>query len=958
MEEISNNSNQKNSILVSRNTPIALVVGVAGFLGSNLADGLLNKGIQVIGADNFSTGKKENLEEATKNKDFHLINKNAQDLSLDLPRLDYIFITAGPDWNLSNVLNIAKKYSSKLVFVSSIELYGKEVEGDLKWYRQAESEIAKFTSENKLNTRVLRLAAVYGPRMKFGQKDPMVKLIYACVTNQLQTHSSSLEFSTRAIFIDDVVSLIIKSMLSGSTAMKIFDGALLVPIKVAEVNQVLMDPVWYEGRLFEPSELPPWPTPNLEKTIKYLSWEAKTPLVKALKTTTEYFQDNIEKEEEPISKLSAFYQQPKLNLPSNVEKPKEEPKKLEEKKQKEVPKKVESVSKNKNKWVTFSSLFTLVAFLIIGYGLIWPLGLLGWNIFTVKNSFTQASVLFSNGDFEESLKEITAVEKGIVGVNEVLSSLGFLTDINIGNLQEDYKTADQLVYISSQAAVSTKHSINGFNSLIKGIKAVTGEINEDPNKYFQQSSEEFAKADSGLSKAQALIDRDQIQEKLPEVVKVEFVKAQEKLISFTSLAQKGRAVVSILPKITAQNGKKSYLVLLQNNNELRPAGGFIGSYARVDFENGKLKKLEVDDIYNIDGKLSIHVDPPKEIKEDLGQKDFFLRDSNWEGDFPTSARQAEWFFVRETGIRVDGVVAMDLSAMEDLLKVSGEISLPEFSEKITSENLFEKSIAHAEQGFFTGTGAKKNFITVLADKLFNQMFFLPGQNWSKMVESFGRSLDQKHLMFYLDDPKLFSYIVSNKWAGALPRPNEKVSEGITDDFLSLVEANLGANKVNYFLDRNYNLETTISKGGEFSHKLKINYTNRSPSTSWPGGNYKNRLRMYLPFGSKLTKATVEGVDITKSVTTFADYGRAGYSLLIEIKPKESKALILEYNPGIKLSFKDKKAVYRLDVIKQAGVIKDPFEWKLNYPTTYTLKSNNSISTDLSVDRRFEAILEK
>ena len=63
MAEITDSRIKKNSILLARNTPVALVVGVEGFLGSNLAEGLIKKGIQVVGVDNFSSGKKENLED-------------------------------------------------------------------------------------------------------------------------------------------------------------------------------------------------------------------------------------------------------------------------------------------------------------------------------------------------------------------------------------------------------------------------------------------------------------------------------------------------------------------------------------------------------------------------------------------------------------------------------------------------------------------------------------------------------------------------------------------------------------------------------------------------------------------------------------------------------------------------------------------------------------------------------
>ncbi len=105
-------------------------------------------------------------------------------------------------------------------------------------------------------------------------------------------------------------------------------------------------------------------------------------------------------------------------------------------------------------------------------------------------------------------------------------------------------------------------------------------------------------------------------------------------------------------------------------------------------------------------------------------------------------------------------------------------------------------------------------------------------------------MDEKHISIYLNDSALYSYVDSVGWTHVLPRASKNNEN---QDFLSLVEANLGANKANYYLDRSYNLETTVGKEGEIKHRLRISYVNRSPSDVFPGVRYKNRMRRYLPF---------------------------------------------------------------------------------------------------------------
>ena len=964
--EINESINKKNSILLTRNTPVALVVGAAGFLGSHLVDKLLSKGIQVIGVDDLEigppdgrAGRKENLHKASENKNFHLIIDRAQSYKLDLARLDYLYIDSQGGWNLENILELFKKFKCRLLFLSSIDLYDKEKDGEgLKWLKHAEAKIAGFAAEHNLNARILRLGPVFGPRMDFrivvGTKDPIIRLIQQALIGDLQK-DVSLEFSTRALYVDDAVDLMIKTIFSGSTAQKIFDGVLPAPIKVSEIKQVLLDPIWYESKNFIPSELPPWPTPNFDKTRRILNWHPKTPLVASLRQTLAYFKDN----EIYIPKPEAAFSDDEKEKRKEAEKWKKDKagelasfKKLPEAKRKVL--KIAFFSSNK--------LFAILAVFLITYSLIWPGIILGWGILTFRYQLQEAAKNLRAGEFEKSLGNVKQAEFAVFEVKSVLDALDTLRQANI--LKDTLEVGDDFSSLANLSVASAQSTILGIQALFQGLKAVTGELNDSPSSYFTSAQVELSLADENLSRAFALLKKDEFNKRMPQILKSRVDSLTERLTDYSDLVKKARALSSILPSIVAPLGSKDYLILLQNNMELRPTGGFIGSFAKVSFEAGKLKKLEANDIYAIDGQLTIHVEPPKEIKDDLGQNRWFLRDSNFEPDFPTAARQAQWFYTKETGERVEGVVALDISAIEQLLSVIGSLDLPDYNEKITSENLFERAISHAELSFFPGSQAKKSFLTALINQVFNKLFFLPNQNWPGIVTALGRSLEEKHLSIYLDDPRLFSYLVAQNWAHVLPRAQDQNSKA---DFLALVEANLGANKANYYLDRSYFLETVVGKEGEIKHRLRITYLNRSPSDAFPGGKYKNRMRIYLPFGSKLDRVLWGETDKTADVTSFVDYGRSGYSLLLELAPKEQKILILDYSVPVKLEFKEGKASYRLDIVKQAGTLKDPLNWRITYPISFKVVSNQAspvgpqeqtIKTDLSKDRSFEVTFSK
>lgn len=966
MDETANSINKKTSISLSRNSPVALIVGAGSFIGSSLTDELLRKGIQVIGLDDLEAGEKSNLREAAENKDFHLLIESPERVDLELSRLDYLFIIPQLKWNLGKILELFKNKKCRCLLVSSIDLYDKQhKEEKVGELRELEVEVAKYADIHKLNARILRLGAVFGPRMNFDSRDPLIKLIQQSLSGDLQSEIS-LEFSSRALYISDTVDLIIKTIFAGSTAQKIFDGVLPVPIKISEVKQVLLDPIWYESRGFVSTELPPWPTPNLDKTIKFLNWHPQSKLVTSLRKTLQFFKDNEISVPKPEAKQLREEEEKEIKLDDKRKKELELFKQSGQRGTEEQKKSRGALFPRFS--LPLSKIYLGVVIALITYAFLWPIFSVGWGIFTFRSELNEGFKNLQRGDFEKSLINIESAQKSVEVVKDVIDSLEPLR--RLGWFKSQLVLSDNLVDLAYLSADSAKNTVLGTRNLLQSLRAVTGELTEAPSKYFDSAKTELNLAEEDISKANAILKDDNFKRNIPKNFISQIDSLSGKVASYTNLVSKAQAISILLPEMVAIEGSKSYLVLLQNNMELRPGGGFIGSFAKVSFEGGKLKNLDVNDIYAIDGNLNIQVEPPKEIKEDLGQKYWFLRDSNWESDFPTSARQAEWFYTKETGERVEGVVALDVSAIEELLGAIGPLDLADYNEKITADNLFEKAISHAELSFFPGSQAKKSFITALTNQLFNKIFFLPQNNWAGIIAALGKGLDEKHISIYLNDTKLFSYLAAERWIHDLPRqpkiqtPTELAQ---TKDFLSVVEANLGANKVNYYLDRSYQLETVVGKDGEIQHTLRIGYTNKSPSEAFPGGKYKNRMRIYLPFGSKLTKASWGESDVTRDVTSFVDYGRSGYSMLLELLPKEQKNLVLDYTVPIKLEFKNSLTSYRLDIIKQPGTLEDPLKWSISYPINYQVASKQTqaagpqeqaISTDLSVDRSFQVDFKK
>lgn len=985
------NIKNKDRILVSSNRPIALLVGVAGFVGGSTASKLLSKGIQVIGIDSLDEKLPDNLKELVKNREFHFINisisETASNLQIsriidNLPRVDYAIFAAFSSHpkelyskGLQNFLDLFKEgrgdkeevrkkgRSTKIVFISSISLYKSDLETHEEELKEGEVRFAKIIKYYKLNGRIIRLATIFGPGMMFDENDPLVRLLQSSLNDDLPNEQVVLDFSTRALFIDDAAELIIKSLLVGSTSGKIYDGALLQPIKISEIKQILLDPVWHETKNFAPTELPPWPTPNLEKTMKELSWKPKTNIIEALKKTIAYFKENNimvpkitpSEWQREIRGWSFYTQDPKSSL-GDAEK-EEFPEKKDD---------GEKVRKGESKkGIGFKKLPLIILTVLLLIGFLLPVVEFLVGGVVIKNSLRNSSSALEDGNFKRANEQIANAKAALWEMKHILSA--FILVKRMGFLPNQISLMDNLIRTAEEGIDGVSLSISGTESLFKTTRIISGDERGDPAPLYLRAQIDLSRASQKINYLRSKLSDEAYLSGFPPFVKYKISDFLVKLEFYSNLVEKARTASFVLPRLTAVEGKKSYLILLQNNLELRPAGGFIGSFGKFDFEKGRLISIKVDDIYNLDGNLKEVIEPPEEIKSDLGQNRLFLRDSNFEPDFPTSARTAQVFFRKEAGENVAGVFALDLTGAGKLLDSVGGLDLPDYGEHVSGDNLFERSISHAEVNFFPGSLAKKNYLTSLQSQLFNKIFYLSKQNWPSIISSLGDSLEQKHLLIYLSDPEIFSYLAAENWSGVMPRGVDG-QEDEAHDFIATVESNMGANKANFYLDRSFKLETTIGKEGQINHKLIVGYKNNSPSDVFPAGVYKNRFKIYLPLGAKINKAFFGETEITSEFSPFLDYGRSGFSTLLSLSPREQKGLIIEYSLKKPLVFKDNKSLYRLDVIKQSGTDRDRFDLKITYPINFkvdaktTVLSSNTqeinFSTDLLKDRSFEIMLSR
>lgn len=439
-------------------------------------------------------------------------------------------------------------------------------------------------------------------------------------------------------------------------------------------------------------------------------------------------------------------------------------------------------------------------------------------------------------------------------------------------------------------------------------------------------------------------------------------KIKTTMLEATDVIGKSERILGYFEEKILSPGEKKYLVFFANNRELRPGGGFIGSFGILRMGDYQIQGIQVYDVYDADGQLSIHIDPPEPLSKHLGVLHWFLRDSNFTPDFLQNYQEALFFVEKEMNLKdFDGSILITTSAIENILAAFGDLYIPDYDEKINAKNFYLKTQLHVEKDFFPGSAQKRNFLSSLMNQL---MINLDQVSMRRLGQEVKRSLDEKQLVLYVNDPSVQSLFDSTFWSGRVIEPKCTLAENCIIDYLFPYDANVGANKSNYFVNRSLYLKTDIDNDGQINHLLSIQYTNSSPDLVFPTGLYRNYFQVLLPRDSTLTGVTKNGVKVDEIDQRDDKYKNVGF--FFEVKPGETVEIKIGYFLNKKVT--EKRQIYQFVVQKQIGAPNSDFIMEfstgnnlyvVNQNFSPVVKGNEIIyNTNLSTDKIFLVELMK
>ena len=641
--------------------------------------------------------------------------------------------------------------------------------------------------------------------------------------------------------------------------------------------------------------------------------------------------------------------------------------------------------------------------------LIWLLALSGlviliiWSGLKVWNTYQAASSLLSRQNEAEQLLsdgltgiEPEAAEALVYGLRSdvvaLKQELGFLMPIlpllywapEIGPLAA---AAPQLMEMGDAGTEAAAFAFRGLEPALTIIQS-EDDISVSPIPQFLQVVEgakpDLAQASLAMDRVVAAREDLGNTEGLPWRVRMLLDLADEWL----PLASNGLKVAQVLPEMMGYHGPRRYLMLAQNENELRATGGFISGAGLMEIDNGRIVRIDFKDANSVDawsdpnntlGALSKPYGKPPQPISDLMFLDLFLfRDANYWPDFPASAQKAMDLYSYGQEIPpLDGAIAIDQQFMALLLSGTGPVIIPESGETINQNNIIES--LHEAWTLQDGVLERKSFLSTFSLAIYNRL-----ENEASTIDpltlakQMGEALQQKHLQIYIREPSVVPVLKEIEWDGRLSPP-------VDHDALMTVDTNVGYNKANLFIEQDTLYKVRLNNDGSGQADLTIThkhngeandepcfqgtmdeYQNKESYLALTEKCYWNYLRVYAPEGSQLISGPQHlvpgdtwfgGYDWNQpsqvstelpGFTTFANF-------MIIPQSSELTSQYLYHLPPTITQDAGQFRQYQLHLIKQAGAPAQQVEIQVTIPEGATIASASPDPNRVELDTLHFAI---
>jgi hypothetical protein len=567
----------------------------------------------------------------------------------------------------------------------------------------------------------------------------------------------------------------------------------------------------------------------------------------------------------------------------------------------------------------------------------------------------------ARGEFELAEKEFDLAEASIAEMGALATSLGsFVPDVDAGQ---------KLLSVAKQTAQIGQHLSNvagvwdGFSDTI--------DANKEDKINWQEAEEQMNMAVEKAYLVQATLDETDLSNTKLESYSEKFGELKEKMPQITLWLEQARDMFSVMAHFIGSDEPRRWMVVFQNNSELRPTGGFMGSYTIVDVRNGKIKNISVPGggFYDLKGSMTVSVDAPYPFH--LFSPVWQPWNANWFPDYPTSAEKIMWFYDKSGGSTVDGVITFTPNVLEAMLELTGEIEMPEYETAVNAENFVRMAQIEVELEYDVEENKPKKFIGDLMPKVIEGISELPQDKMLDLWSLVSESLSQKHFLMYFRDESIQEKVSNFGWTGEIVEANK--------DYLSVIHTNIAGGKTDRVIDVDISHEVEITEDGSIIDKVIVTKKHNGKADDvFEGHVNTDYIRFYVPEGSKLLAtegfdpmptdrkfqvAVLEAdpdlarqersleVDSKSQTRITREFGKTVFGNWMSVAPGESKCVEIKYLLPFKFSEveiasnDDEKEYSNWDLIKQYFFGRKNVETKNEDSHIYSLIAQKQAGTE-------------
>ncbi len=341
---------------------------------------------------------------------------------------------------------------------------------------------------------------------------------------------------------------------------------------------------------------------------------------------------------------------------------------------------------------------------------------------------------------------------------------------------------------------------------------------------------------------------------------------------------------SILLDLLGSDRPRRFLLVSQNPDELRATGGYIGSAGIVEADGGSIRLVEYGTSRRYDTPYDFRAVPPEPFQPYLGPNSWNFAAANWWVSFPDSARQMAYFYGLSNPQPIDGVIALDQYGLSRLLEVLGPVDVPEYGERVGAADVEPKLNQYVH--VVDNEERRKQFTAALSEAVLKNVLTAPRDKLPDLVKAVKVTLDQQHLLVWVNDAQAAQLFATRRWDGSLLPA--------TGDSLMIVDTDVGGSKKSQQVTRDATYSVSLAAGEPPRGTLRLSYQSNAWSDEYPETpswhRYQTFLRVYVPAGATLESASGFDGDIAIG----EECGRRTFGGMVTVQDRDSTDVKLEY----------------------------------------------------------------